>query len=73
MIQKIFSIIMAIIGAWMFQRYDSFFAIIPIFIAVLMYKGADHGVWFYFDWDSDSDSDSSWGSGGDSGGDGGGD
>ncbi len=59
-------------GAWIFQRYESFFAIILIFIAFLMYRGAEHGVWFYFDLGSDSDSGSSWGSGGDSGGDGGG-
>jgi hypothetical protein len=71
MIQKIFSITMAILGVWLFQRFDSFFAFILIFIAVLMYRGADHGVWFYFDFRSDSDSD--FGSGGDLGDGGGGD
>ncbi|MFT5295348.1 MAG: hypothetical protein ACI9YH_001362 [Colwellia sp.] len=71
MIQKIFSITMAILGVWLFQRFDSFFAFILIFIAVLMYRGADHGVWFYFDLRSDSDSD--FGSGGDLGDGGGGD
>lgn len=71
MVQKIFSILMAILGAWIYQRFDSLFALIPIIVAVLMYRGADHGVWFYFDWDSDSNS--TYGGTGESGGDGGGD
>lgn len=71
MVQKIFSILMAILGAWIYQRFDSLFALIPIIIAVLMYRGADHGVWFYFDLNSDSSSN--FGGGSDSGGDGGGD
>lgn len=73
MVQKIFAILMAILGAWIYQRFDSLFALIPIIVAVLMYRGADHGVWLYFDWDSDSDSSSTFGGSSDSGGDGGGD
>lgn len=73
MVQKIFSILMAILGAWIYQRFDSLFALIPIIFAVLMYRGADHGIWFYFDWGSDSDSSSNFGGSSDSGGDGGGD
>ena len=73
MVQKIFSILMAIVGAWIYQRFDSLFALIPLIVAVLMYRGADHGVWFYFDLNSDSDSSSNFGGSSDSGGDGGGD
>jgi len=66
MIQKIFAVIMAIIGVWFYQRFDTFFALIPVIIAVLMYRGADHGVWFHFGLGSGSDSGN-----GDSGGFGG--
>ena len=57
----------------MYQRFNSLLGIVPIVLAVLMYKGSGHGVWFYLDWKSDSSSDSSFGSGEDSGSDGGGD
>ena len=67
MIQKIFAFILAMLGAWIYHRFDSYFAIIPIVLALSMYKGADEGVWFYWDLNSDS------GGSGDSGGDGGGD
>ena len=69
MIQKTFSIAMAILGTWLYLRFESLIGIIPIAIAVLMYRGADHGVWFYLDWTSNSDS--SFGSDSDSGSDGG--
>ena len=65
MIQKIFAVALAILGTWMLQRFYYVFGIIPIIFAVLFYRGVDHGVWFYFDWNSDRDNTDSSGDWGD--------
>lgn len=71
MIQKLLALFIGILGVLIFYRSGSIFGFILICIAFPIYRGADHGVWFYFDWESNSES--GFGDSSDAGGDGGGD
>lgn len=69
MIKKIVSILIAILGAWMYLHDDPIFGVILVFTALLIYRHADFGVSVYSKFDASTDSNSSSGSDGDSGGD----
>lgn len=56
MIQKLIAFTLAVLGAWVFIDTGSYFAIIPIVIAALIYNGANHDTWISFDLGSDSGS-----------------
>jgi len=48
MIQKIFSITIALVSLWAIKHFDSLMPIIVIVIAFAIYRGANHGLWFRF-------------------------
>ncbi len=60
MIQKIFSVTIGIIAIWAFQRFESLIAVLIIGVAIVMYRGAAHGQWFYFGLSSPEVSDSAY-------------